>query len=148
MIYLGTDHAGFKLKEEIKKFLNENNIPYEDMGNVKFEPKDDYPKFAKKVADKVAKNPSRHRGILLCGGGNGICIAANKIKNIRAALCFTEYDAKMARTDDNANILCLAGRVTPPGQAKKVVKTFLQTKFSNLQRHRRRIKQINKLEKK
>lgn len=146
MIYLGADHAGFDLKKILKKYLDDLKIPNKDLGDQKLELTDDYPDFAKKVAVKVAKEKGA-RGILICGSGNGVCMAANKIKGIRAALVYSEYAARMAKRHEDANIICLAGRVLNHSQAKKIVKVWLEEKMSKAQRHRRRIKKMSGLEK-
>jgi len=142
-VYIGADHAGFELKEKLKTYLNKNyNLI--DLGNTKYDKNDDYPKFASKVAKKVSK--SKSFGILICGSGQGVCIAANKIKGIRAVLAEHIKDSKMARLDDDANVLCLQGRLLSFNKAKKICDTFLQTEFTNFKRHLRRINEIKKLE--
>ncbi len=146
MIYIGADHAGFDLKKILKNYLEKLGYEVEDLGNKKLELRDDYPDFGKAVAKKVAKE-KRARGIVICGSGNGICMAANKIAGIRAALAYNEYAAKMAKRHEDANILCLASRVLKPAQAKKIVKTWLEEEISTKPRHLRRIKKIHKLEK-
>ena len=145
MIYIAADHAGYKLKEQLKAFLSKNKTPCKDLGDFHYDQNDDYPKFGAKVGRAVAKN-ALHRGIVICGGGNGICIAANKIRGVRAALCFTPKDAKNARNDENANVLCLGARVINSAQAKLVTHSFLATPFSKAKRHQRRVKKIQKLE--
>jgi len=143
-IYIGADHAGYKLKEELEKYLKSKKHTVIDVGAHKFNKNDDYPKYAAAVGNKVKKD-KKSRGILLCGNAEGICIAANKLSGIRAAIGYSEYAAKTSRTDDDANILCLAGRVLKPAQAKKITSKFLNTRFSGAKRHKRRIKQIKKL---
>ncbi len=103
----------------------------------------DYPLIGKKVAEKVAKSDSI--GILICGSGIGMCMAANKIKGIRAALCYDEETAKAAREHNNANILCLGARTKSSKDYEKIIKTFLKTAFSKEERHRRRVKQMDAL---
>lgn len=141
-LLLGSDHAGFKLKQELKAFLKNKKIPYEDLGPKTYNPKDDYPDFAKKVAKKVAKNKTK--GVLICANAEGICIAANKIKGIRAAVVYDTFTAKTSRNDDDANIACLRGRKFSHQKAKKILLTFLKTKFSNKPRYIRRIKKLEK----
>lgn len=145
-IYLGADHAGFKLKEKIKSWLDKKKIKYEDLGNLEYDKKDDYPRFAEKVAKKVAKEKSV--GLLLCGSGQGVCIAANKIKSIRAVVAEHIKDAYLARKDDDANILCLEGRTLKVELAQKIIIKFLETEFENIPRRVRRINEIKKLEQK
>lgn len=137
-IYIGADHGGFELKEEIKKQFKD----MEDMGTDSTD-SCDYPKIAEKVARKVA---TEGLGILICGTGIGMCMAANKIKGIRAAICYDEYTAKMAREHNNANILCLGGRTTKLEKAKKIVDIFLNTQPSDEERHKRRVKEVMDLE--
>lgn len=145
MIYLGADHAGFKLKEEIKKYLQEIGQDFEDLGNKELEPKDDYPDFAKLVAEKVVE--TGEKGTLICGSGGGMCLAANKVKGIRAVAVWDDFSARQSRVHLNANILCLGGRTTDIETAKKIVKTWLETDFTKEERHVRRLNKINQLEK-
>jgi len=139
-IIIGSDHAGFKLKEKIKEFLKDHNI--EDLGTFS-EAQIDYPLIGKKVADKVAKTNST--GILICGSGIGMCMTANKIKGIRAALCYDEYTARLAREHNNANILCLGARTDSEKNYKKIINKFLTTKPSKEERHKRRVKEMDAL---
>jgi len=143
MLYIASDHAGFRLKEELKNYLDELGIKYQDLGADKFNPKDDYPEFAFKTAEKVAKNP-KDKGIVICGTGQGIVLAANKVKGIRAVLAWDEYTAEMAKAHLNANILALGGRVTPVNTAKEIVSKWLATGFSGEERHKRRLQKIDK----
>ncbi len=137
MIALGCDHGGFELKQEIMHFLEEKKIAYRDCGTYT---KDscDYPEYAKKVAGQVLSGECE-KGILICGTGIGISIAANKVKGIRAALCHDCFSAEATRLHNDANILCMGGRVIGPGLAAKIVEVFLNTPFSNDERHIRRI---------
>jgi len=135
-IYIGADHAGYKLKEELKEELN-----LIDLGNTKLNKNDDYPDYAKKVAQKVKKDKNS-KGILICGGGQGMCMAANRQKGIRASLGYGLKAAKISRKDNNSNILCLVSRELKKKEALKIVNAFLNTKFSKLKRHQRRIKKI------
>ncbi|MCX6778832.1 MAG: RpiB/LacA/LacB family sugar-phosphate isomerase [Candidatus Magasanikbacteria bacterium] len=144
-IFIGTDHAGFKLKEEIKLKLTELGYTLVDLSPNTPDPGDDYPSVAKKVTGEVLKNNAR--GILLCGSGNGICMAANKIKGIRAAVGYNTQSAKSARNDENTNILCLAGAILSPEYAVAIAKNFLDTPFSNEERHQKRIEELSQLEK-
>lgn len=143
-IFLGADHAGFRLKEEIKKFLDKLGHKYIDLGVYTDKNNSDYPETALKVAQKVAKYNGK--GILMCGTGIGEAIVANKVKGIRAANCFNEYTARMSREHNNANVLCLGARVVSRDLAKKIAKVWLKTGFSNEARHRRRINQISGIE--
>lgn len=145
-IFIGSDHAGFKLKEEIKKYLSALGLKFQDLGAKSLNLKDDYPHFAKKVAKKVAKNLN-NKGIMICGTGLGSCIVANKVKRIRAISAWDAKTARQSREHLNANVLCLGGRIQRVQEAKKIVKVWLETKFSRAKRHIRRIKKISRIEK-
>ncbi len=142
-IYLGSDHAGFKLKEQIKKFID-SRYSYFDMGVHDDQNSYDYPDTALKVAQAVAKKKAR--GILVCGTGLGEVIVANKVRGIRAANCFNEYTARMSREHNDSNVLCLGARVLTKNNIIKIVKTWLETGFSKEQRHKRRLAKIEKIE--
>lgn len=140
MLAIGCDHGGFELKQEIMNHLKERNIEFKDFG-CDSEASVDYPEYAKKVAEAVASGEFE-KGILICGTGIGISIAANKVKGIRAALCTDCFMAEATRLHNDANILALGGRVVGPGLALKIVDTFIDTPFSNDERHIRRIRSI------
>ncbi|MCG8571747.1 MAG: ribose 5-phosphate isomerase B [Spirochaetes bacterium] len=144
MIYIGSDHGGFDLKQEILDYIkNDLKQAVEDVGC--FDKKSiDYPDVAVLVADKVLNH--KGLGILICGTGIGISISANKIKGIRCALCSEEYSARMTRLHNNSNVLALGGRTVGPEVAKSVVKAFLETPFSEDERHQRRIDKVMGLE--
>ena len=146
MIYLGADHGGFELKEEVKKYLAEHGVQTEDMGAYKMDPNDDYTDFIIPVSQKVASNPGS-LGIVIGRSGNGEAIAANKINGIRAAVCLNEKMAEKTKDHNDANILSLGADYVTLGDAKKIVQKFLDTPFSNEQRHIRRLKKIEELEK-
>lgn len=145
-VIIGSDHAGFKLKEKIKKYLKMKKIEYIDLGTDSLESVD-YPDYALKVAKQVARNQDR-RGILVCGTGTGMTIAANKVKGIRAVAAYDVYSARMSRIDNDTNILGLRGRYFPYEKVKKIINVWLNTPFSGEQRHKRRLKKISGLEKK
>lgn len=145
-IYIGSDHAGFELKEKIKTYLDRQKIAYEDVGNHILDSKDDYPDYGIAVAEKVAKNKSK--GILVCGSSYGVCIVANKKKGIRAVSVGSVKDAKLAREHNDANIMCLSGWHASPAHAKMMIKAFLTTKESKIDRHVRRVEKIKKYERK
>ncbi|MDF2587304.1 MAG: ribose-5-phosphate isomerase [Anaerocolumna sp.] len=140
MIAIGSDHGGYELKQEIMEHLKERNIEFKDFGSYTKE-SCDYPVFAKKVAEAVV-NKECELGILICGTGIGISIAANKIKGVRAALCHDCFSAEATKSHNDANILAMGARVVGPGLALKIVDTFLDTPFSNDERHIRRINLI------
>ena len=143
-IFLGSDHAGFELKEQVKKYLQKSGMHVEDKGAHKFEPKDDYPDFILPVARKVAKNRNS-RGIIFGASGQGEAIAANKIKDVRAALYYggNMEIVKLSRTHNNANILSLGARFLTKEEAIKAIRLWLENDFGNETRHIRRIKKID-----
>lgn len=143
-IYLGADHAGFEFKERLKKFLEKKKVDYEDMGAFVLDEGDDYVDVSLKVAKKVASEGGK--GILLCGTGEGMEIAANKVKGIRAVAPSDAYSAKMSREHNDANVLALRARKTSFDKIKKLAWIWLNTKFSGEERHRRRIKKISDYE--
>lgn len=145
MIALGCDHGGINLKTAIIKYLEENNIAYKDFGCYT-DDSVDYPIYAYKVATAVA-NKDFELGILCCGTGIGISIAANKVKGIRAAVVSNEFGAEMTRRHNNANILCMGGRVTTEADAVKFADIFLNTPFSaDEERHTRRVQMLSDIE--
>lgn len=143
-VILGSDHAGFATKERLKKEFDKKKIEYEDLGAFELNPKDDYPDIAFKVAEKVAK--TKGRGILLCGTGAGMTIAANKVKGIRAVEAYDTFTAKLSREHNNTNILSLSGWHIPFDKIKKIVNVWLNTDFSRDERHKRRLKKISNYE--
>lgn len=142
-IYIGSDHAGYKLKEYVRAYLSISGYHPVDMGNEKYEPGDDYPDFAADVAKKVSETCGR--GILICDSGVGVCIVANKEKGIRAVNATNPIIARMSREHNNTNILCLGQNYIKPGLAKKIIKIWLETEFSQEERHHRRVNKIEKL---
>ena len=144
MIALGSDHGGFALKEEIKKHLTERGIPFKDYGTDS-EDSCDYPVYAALVTKVVAAGEAE-KGILCCGTGIGMSMAANKVKGIRCACCGDCFSAEMTRRHNDANVLALGGRVTGPGLALKIVDLFLDTPFEG-GRHARRVQMVMDLEK-
>lgn len=140
MIALGSDQGGFGLKQEVIKHLQEKGLEYKDYGSYD-EKSCDYPVYAKKVANAIVSGEC-DKGILICGTGIGISIAANKVKGIRAALCHDVFSAQATREHNDANILAMGARVIGPGHALKIVDTFLETEFSNEERHVRRVNMI------
>ena len=138
-IFISSDHAGFKLKEFIKIYLNKKNYKFKDLGPIN-DKRVDYPDFAHKVAKKVKVNKN-HIGILVCGSGMGMNIAANRHKNIRAAQCFNLKSTKLSRLHNDANIITLGSRLITKKNALKFVNVFLDTKFDG-GRHLKRIKKI------
>lgn len=140
MIAIGSDHGGFELKKEIMAHLDARGLEYKDFGTYS-DASCDYPVYGKAVANAVASGECE-RGIIICGTGIGISITANKVHGIRAALCGDCFSAEATRQHNDANVLALGARVVGPGLALKIVDTFLDTPFSNSERHIRRIKMI------
>ncbi len=151
MIIVGADHAGFRLKEKMKKFLKSRGYAVHDVGNRKYDTRDDYPDFAFALGNKVLR--SKNKGILFCGSAEGICIAANKVKGVRAVAAWSLTNARLSREHNDANVLCLAGgdMLKPQGglsekKAQNILLTWLITPFSKEERHVRRIKKITQYE--
>lgn len=144
MIAIGCDSAGYSLKKEVIALLKEKNIPFEDFGCMDGE-SCDYPLVAREVCSHIVCGFAE-QGILICGTGIGISMAANKIKGIRAAVCTNSYMAKYTRLHNDANVLCMGGRVIGSGVAAEIVETFLNTGFEG-GRHLRRVNQITEIEK-
>ena len=144
-IYIAADHAGFLLKEQIKQSLREKGHQVEDVGNSKLDTADDYPDFVIPAAEKVAKD-SGGMGIVLGRSGNGEVISANKVRGVRAALCLDEEMARLARNDNNANVLALGVNFVDGLKAEKIVEVFLDTPFPEEERHARRVAKITSYE--
>lgn len=145
-VIIASDHAGLRLKEKVKRYLKRKKIEYEDLGTDSFTSVD-YPDYALKVAEKVVKNKNT-RGILICGTGTGMTIAANKVKGIRAVAAYDAYSAKMSRIDNDTNVLGLRGRFFPFEKIRKIISVWLDTPFSGEKRHKKRIKKISDYERK
>ncbi len=145
VVYIGADHAGFELKEYLKKELVKKGYEVYDEGAHVLNKKDDYPDFALKVAQSVSKNLDA-KGILCCGSAQGMCIVANKVAEIRAVSATNVKEATLTRTHNNANVLCLAGWHVTKTNALKIAESWLKTEFSGLPRHVRRITKIAALE--
>lgn len=144
-IYLGADHRGYSLKEKVAKWLFEWGYKFEDMGADYLDPNDDYTVYAEKVASMVGQQEGG-RGILLCGSGVGVDVAANKFDGVRASIGKSSEQVKAGRHDDDMNVLVLAADYTKDDEAKEMVKVFLKTKFGAKARYRRRLADIKKLE--
>ena len=140
MIAIGSDHGGFALKQEIIAYLKENHIDFKDFGSYNTDSVD-YPEYGQAVGHAVVSGECE-KGILICGTGIGISIAANKIPGVRCAVCHDVFSAEATRLHNDANIIAMGGRVIGPGHAIKVVEAFLNTPFSNDERHIRRISKI------
>lgn len=145
MVYLGADHRGFELKERLKQRLIGEGLEVTDLGANHLDPQDDYVQFAEKVA-KAVVGDEESKGVLLCGSGAGVDMVANKIKGVRSALVFDEARAKQAREHEDANVISLPADVLDEETAVKLVKTFLETKFGQAERHVRRLSQMKEVE--
>lgn len=143
MLYFGADHAGFQQKEILKREFSVRKIEFKDMGTDS-DVSVDYPVIVKKVIEPM--NFEHDHAIILCGSGQGVAIAANKFKGVRAAVCWDEKVARETRSDNNSNVLALASRYISNEQALKIALAWLETPFSNEERHARRINQIAQLE--
>jgi len=146
MIYIGSDHAGLPLKQTIKAHLESKKEKVIDLGAFAVEPPTDYPVIAHEVAEKVQEGVS-NKGILVCGTGIGMCMAANKTPGIRGANCESTGTVEMSRKHNDSNILCLGGRVLEEKLALEMVDKFLETAFEKEDRHVRRVKAIDKISK-
>jgi ribose 5-phosphate isomerase B len=147
-IYLGADHQGFAMKEDVFAYLAKRGYNVEDVGDRELDPNDDFPEFAQMAALKVLGDEDEDpRAILLCGGGQGMCMAANRFRGIRASVIWDAYEAKMTRNDNDSNILCLPSRVLhdEPKQWQDIIDTWLDTPFAAAPRYKRRNAQIDEL---
>ncbi len=146
VIYLGADHGGFVLKEKIKAYLDKKGIAWRDLGNVKFVLTDDYPDFVFPVAQAVARN-HQARGIVICRSGVGACIAANKVKGVRAVNADSVKVAEMSRKHNNTNVLCLGADYVSFNLARQIISRWLKVPFAG-GRHARRLRKISAWENK
>ncbi len=145
-VYLGSDHAGFYLKEKVFAHLSKAGYDVEDVGDKQLDPADDYPQFAYALTTKILGDEDNDaRGILLCGSGQGMCIAANRVRGIRASLCWDETSARETRNDNDSNVLCIPARMLEDDQSLAIIDIWLETPFSNAPRHARRLHEIEEL---
>ncbi len=145
-IYVGADHRGFNLKQELVDYLRGRNYEVVDEGDATLDPSDDFPQFASKVVSKMLAADIEHaRGILICGSGQGMCMAANRYKGIRAAMGYDERGARLSRNDDDSNVLCLPADLIEQKAAYRIVDTWLNTPFANATRFKRRLQELDEL---
>ncbi len=145
-LYLAADHNGFEYKQKLTDFLQRSGYEVVDEGNDKRNPDDDFPQFAgRAVSALLADEDTTSRAILICGSGQGMCMAANRFKGIRASLCWSVAEAHAARNDDDSNVLCLASRYTEFEDAKPIVLAWLATPYAGAPRFTRRIQQLDEL---
>ena len=144
-IFIAADHRGFELKNQLIEYLHEKNIRIEDLGNYEYEAEDDYPDYAKKVAQAVLQKPDEFLGIVICGSGVGVCIAVNRFKGIRCGLGFEPAQVKHIREHDHINVLSLASDYVNEDMAQKLVDAFLSTQPKREEKYLRRISKIDQL---
>lgn len=147
-IYLGADHNGFALKEKVFAYLVKQKFTVVDVGGLELDPNDDFPEFAQMAALKIIGDDTEDpRAILICGGGQGMCMAANRFRGIRASVVWDEHEAKMTRHDNDSNVLCLPGRVLEGDEHlwQDIISAWLKTPFANAARFRRRNAQLDEL---
>ncbi|MDK2899385.1 MAG: ribose 5-phosphate isomerase [Patescibacteria group bacterium] len=147
-IFIGSDHRGFHLKEKIFAYLAKHNYDVEDVGGQTLDPNDDFPEFAQAAALRIISSEDKDpRAILICGGGQGMAMAANRFHGIRASVIWDAFEAKETRNDNDSNILCLPARILEDDESawQGIVETWLSTPFANAARYRRRNAQIDEL---
>ena len=142
-IFIAADHRGFELKNQLIEYLHEKNIRIEDLGNYQYEATDDYPDFAKKVAQAVLQKPDEFLGIVICGSGVGVCIAVNRFKGIRCGLGFDPDQVKHIKENDHINVLALASDYTNEETAQKLVDAFLSAQPRKEEKYLRRIRKLD-----
>lgn len=146
-IYIGADHNGFDLKASLKEYLSRGGYEVVDCGDTEKHPDNDFPVYTARVVQAMSGDPSFEvRGILLCGSGQGVCMAANRYKGVRAALGYDQESARSSRADDDSNILCLPAHELNLEQAASIVNTWLMTPFAGATRFKRRIRQMDEME--
>lgn len=140
MLYIASDHAGFEAKKNLLGYLSTKEIIFEDLGAYTFNDQDDYPDFVSALIKKI--NPKQDRAIIICGSGQGVCIVANRHKDIRAVQAWSTETATLGRKDDDANVLCLAGRAKNIDSLESIIEAFLNTKYENSEKRNRRLIKI------
>lgn len=145
-IYIGADHNGFQLKQALISYLSQLGHEVIDKGDTQLNPQDDFPQYGAKVASAILSSDDKNaKGVLICGSGQGVCIAANRFKGIRAALAWNRREAQAARNDDDSNVLCLPARELDEKSAMDITETWLNTAFSAAPRYIRRNRQLDEL---
>lgn len=145
-IYIDSDHNGYALKHELTEYLERSGYEVIDVGSEKLDPNDDFPLAAGRVVSGMhASTEPQAKGILICGSGQGVCMAANRFKGIRASLCWDNREAHAARNDDDSNVLCLPARMVSVDKAKTITHVWLNTPFAGAPRFKRRITQLDEL---
>ncbi len=145
-IFIAADHNGHEFKKQATDFLTRSGHEVVDEGDVKFDSQDDFPQFAGRAANALlSENDPEARAVLICGSGQGMCIAANRFKGIRACLCLDVQEARTARNDDDCNVLCLPARLMSAKEAEPIISAWLHTPFAGAERFKRRIKELDEL---
>ncbi len=145
-IFVGSDHNGIELKKEVIEYLNRSGYSVVDEGDNKLDPQDDFPVFASRVVTAMrSSNDLDSKGVLICGSGQGMCMAANRFKGIRASLCWNEKEARSARNDDDSNVLCLSAKSTTKKESELILNIWLNTAFAKAPRFVRRLKELDDL---
>lgn len=145
-VFVAADHNGFEFRQHIIDFLRKSGHDVTDEGDTRLDPVDDFPQFAgRAVNELLATNDSEARAVLICGSGQGMCMAANRFKGIRAALCYDVQEARTARNDDDCNVLCLPSRLMTAKEAEPIISAWLHTPFAGADRFKRRIRQLDEL---
>jgi ribose 5-phosphate isomerase B len=145
-VFVAADHAGFELRNQVIDFLKRSGHEVVDEGDTKLDPVDDFPQFAgRAVNEMLASGDSEARAVLICGSGQGMCMAANRFKGIRAALCYDVQEARTSRNDDDCNVLCLPSRLMSANEVEQVIGAWLNTPFAGAERFKRRIRELDEL---
>lgn len=145
-IFVAADHNGYQFKQELTDFLTRSGHEVVDEGDTKLVPEDDFPQFAGRAMNAMlAESGPDVRAVLICGSGQGMCIAANRFKGIRACLCHDVQEARTARNDDDCNVLCLPSRLMTEKQAEPIISAWLHTPFAGADRFKRRIRELDEL---
>jgi ribose 5-phosphate isomerase B len=146
-IYIGADHNGFERKAKLTEYLQKNGYTVIDEGDKALTPEDDFPQFASRVVNAIRadQDPTQARGILVCGSGQGMCMAANRYRGVRAALAFDQEEARASRNDEDSNILCLSARYSDFDTTISIIHTWLMTPFAGAPRYKRRLQQLDEL---
>lgn len=146
LIYIGSDHKGFELKEDLKKFLKNKGYEVIDVGNGSYDKNDDYPDFSSLVGRAVSHDSINRKGILICGSGVGVDIVANKFKDVRSVLAINPEQVRLSRNDDDTNVISLPAEFINNVAAVEILETWLNTPFSGEERHKRRLEKIKEIE--
>lgn len=144
-LYIGADHNGFALKAAMTRYLTGLGHDVVDTGDAENRPDDDFPQFANRLVRAMQADPGETKGVLICGSGQGMCMAANRYRGIRACLGYDSESARSSRNDDDANIICLPALTLSERQAEDIVRTFIQTPFAGAARFKRRIRELDAL---